>query len=91
MYKIAFTTKFKKSLKRCEKRGLDTRAIDNVIRLLANGGKLPDKHRAHALHGDYEGYMECHITSNWLLVWKTDSTELILIMVDTGTHSDIFG
>lgn len=91
MYKIAFTAKFKKSLKKCGKRGLDTNAIDDVIKLLANGDSLPAKYRAHTLHGDYEGLMECHIMSNWLLVWKVDSVELTLIMIDTGTHSDIFG
>ena len=41
--------------------------------------------------GCYKGCMECHITSDWLLVWKQNDKELILILTDTGTHSDIFG
>ena len=30
-------------------------------------------------------------TSDWLLVWKQNDKELILILTETGTHSDIFG
>ena len=44
----------------------------------------------HPIKGNYKGCMECHIQSDWLLIWKQDDNKLELIMVDTGTHSDLF-
>lgn len=43
------------------------------------------------LSGPYKGYMECHIQPDWLLVWRVDGDRLLLILVDTGTHADLFG
>ncbi|MEE3448071.1 MAG: type II toxin-antitoxin system YafQ family toxin [Bacteroidales bacterium] len=58
--------------------------------MLSETGSLPSKYRPHILHGTYEGYWECHIQSDWLLVWDQNDTDLVLLMTDTGTHSDIF-
>ena len=62
-----------------------------VISILAETGTLPPEYKPHPLKSNYKGCMECHITSDWLLVWKQNDKELILILTDTGTHSDIFG
>jgi mRNA interferase YafQ len=43
------------------------------------------------LHGDRQGQWECHIQPNWLLIWKQKGNELELLMLNTGTHSDLFG
>ena len=91
-YKIVTSNKFEKSLKRCVKRGLDMTRLAQVLALLEESGDvLPEKYRQHRLTGNYAGCWECHIQPDWLLVWKQNDTELILLMVDTGTHSDIFG
>jgi mRNA interferase YafQ len=37
-----------------------------------------------------EDIWECHIQPDWLLIWKQNNTELILILSNTGTHSDLF-
>jgi len=42
------------------------------------------------LHGDYEGYRECHITPNWLLIYVKDTDIKIISLSRTGTHSDLF-
>ena len=47
--------------------------------------------KPHKLSGDYVGCWECHIKPDWLLVWEQNDTELVLLMTNTGTHSDIFG
>ena len=48
------------------------------------------KYKNHLLHGNYEGWNDCHILPDWILVWKYDNDELILCLLDTGTHSDLF-
>lgn len=91
MYSIERTNQFKKSFKKCVKRGLDIELFTETIRILAESGKLPAKYRAHKLTGKWNGAWECHIEPDWLLVWEQNDQELILLMIDTGTHSDLFG
>lgn len=59
--------------------------------MLAKTGTLPAEYRPHKLSGKYQGNWECHIEPDWLLIWQQKDLDLILLMVDTGTHSDIFG
>ena len=90
-YKVETTRKFDKALIKCIKRGLDISKFKECVRLLSEEGKLPPKYRPHKLSGKFKGNWECHIEPNWLLVWSQNDTELTLLMLDTGTHSDIFG
>lgn len=90
-YAVERTNKFKKSLKKCIKRGLDVHMISDVINTLAATGTLPAKYKPHKLTGDYKGLWECHIEPDWLMVWDQNDKELILLLIDTGTHSDLFG
>lgn len=89
-YTIKYSTLFKKSFKKCMKRGLDPELFRTVLDILANTGKLPPKYKPHNLKGNYKGCMECHLSPDWLLVWKQNDKELILLLVDIGSHSDIF-
>ncbi len=89
-YKIKSSRKFDKDLKKIKKRGYDLNLIKSVIRKLANGEKLPEKNKDHALLGNYKGCRECHITPDWLLVYELIDNELILYLTRTGTHSDLF-
>lgn len=90
MYKIQYTGSFKRSVKRCKKRGLNLALLEKTVEILATTGTLPAKYKAHKLVGNYNGYWECHIQPNWLLVWQQNDTELVLLFTDTGTHSDLF-
>lgn len=89
-YTIRYSRRFKKSYKRCKKRGLNIKSFETVVSLLAETGALPAKYHPHILSGIYEGIWECHIEPDWLLLWKQNDTELTLLLLDTGTHSDIF-
>lgn len=91
MYTIQRSNAFKKSFKRCIKRGLNPQLFEECIRILATTGTLPQKYRPHKLSSKYNGVWECHIEPDWLLLWDQDDTELTLLLIDTGTHSDIFG
>jgi mRNA interferase YafQ len=90
MYSIKYTNKFKKDVKRCQKRGLNLDLLRDAVDILATTGTLPLKYKAHSLSGNYTNRMECHIQPDWLLVWMQNDKELILLFTDTGTHSDLF-
>lgn len=90
MLTIKYQTTFKKDYKRIKKRGYDLRLLKNIIAALAEQKPLPTKHRDHELSGDYQGCRECHITPDWLLVYEVSEEELILYLMRTGTHSDLF-
>lgn len=62
--------RFRRDLKRAIRRGLDEERIKSVIKLLADGHELPEIYRDHPLKGNYIGYRECHIQSDWLLIYK---------------------
>lgn len=54
------------------------------------GEKLPIKNRDHALSGNYEGFRECHIMPDWLLIYSLENTLKIVTLIRTGSHSDLF-
>lgn len=90
MYELIYTGQFKKSLKRCAKRGLDIQLMKDVLDELKNTGRLDPKYKPHTLVGNFSGCWECHIQSDWLLIWRQDNDKMIIITVDTGTHSDLY-
>ncbi len=90
MYSVETTKRFDKALKKCIKRGLNMAHFKECINLLSTTGTLPAKYRPHKLVGAYAGAWECHIEPDWLLVWEQNDTELILLLIDTGSHSDLF-
>ena len=50
---------------------------------------LPTARRDHPLKGEWKGWRECHVEPDWLLIYKTTDTEVMLAR--TGTHADLFG
>ena len=89
-YEIDFSGKFKKDVKRCQKRGYNMPSLDKAMLLLRTSGKLPAKYSTHRLSGDYNGFLECHIKPDWLLIWKQDDIKKEIYLDRTGTHSDLF-
>ena len=70
MYRVVASNKFKKDFKLCLKRGLKENWLEDVLYLLEKNGKLPQKYKPHKLSGQYSGLWECHIKSDWLLIWN---------------------
>ena len=87
---VKLTTTFKKDYKMAMKRGRKLELIDKVITTLALGENLPNENRDHDLHGNWKGYRECHIQSDWLLIYKIEKDILVLTLTRTGTYSDLF-
>ncbi len=83
-----FTRQFDKDIKRMRKRGKNLEKIKIVIRSLVAEEKLDLIHRDHKLLGKWQGRKECHIESDWLLVYKYEENRVIFER--TGTHSDLF-
>lgn len=88
---IVPTSQFKKDYKRIKKRGYALQDLHSVLQKLANGESLDARNCDHALVGDYEGFRECHIKPDWLLIYAIDGDQLILTASRTGTHSDLLG
>lgn len=89
-YEIAFTNQFKKDLKLARKQGKDEEKLFEVIEKLANDIALDEKQKDHALVGNYVGCRECHITPDWLLVYKKQENILVLLLYRLGSHSELF-
>jgi mRNA interferase YafQ len=90
MYSVEMSSKFRRELKTARKRGYDINKLEAVIDLLSKGITLPLKNKDHPLTGDYAGFRECHITSDWLLIYRIEKDVLVLYLFRTGTHSDLF-
>ena len=90
MLKIRYSSRFKKDFKTIAKRGYNVKLLEEVLNLLCQEQILPQKYLDHTLAGNYSGYRECHITPDWLLVYKIEQCILTLSLTRTGTHSDLF-
>ena len=90
MLKIVPSNQFKRDLKLARKRGCKIEHLRDVVNALANEQKLDEKYRDHRLAGNYNGFRECHIEPDWLLVYRINQNALELFLFRTGTHSDLF-
>lgn len=89
MLDVRYSTKFKKDFKVCVKRCYKMELLQQVIDILRIPDTLPPKNADHNLTGNYSGFRECHISPDWLLIYRTEGNELFLYR--TGTHADLFG
>jgi len=90
MYTVKPTSNFRKDLKRVQRRGYDIDLLTEVIETLAAGETLDAIFNDHPLKGKYVGCRECHITPDWLLIYKISGNALFLFLTRTGAHSDLF-
>lgn len=89
-YELILSGRFKKSLKAAKKRGLDIALLNSIVDKLLQGLPLDEKNKDHPLKGNWEGFRECHIQPDWLLIYLIEDDILTLTLVDTGTHSDLY-
>lgn len=87
---IVRSSQFRKDVRLAHKQGKDLTILKRIITMLANDEPLPDKYRDHALVGNWKEHRECHVTPDWLLVYKkTDNNGLVLLLVRVASHSDL--
>jgi len=89
MRTVRRTSQFKKDVERMKKRGKDLSKLKEILEKIISGQQLEAKYRDHVLVGQYKGTRECHIESDWLLIYELAQSEVVLIR--TGTHVDLFG
>lgn len=89
MRRVRYSSKFKKDLKRIKKQHKNTDLLKQIITQLANDKTLDIKYKDHRLIGNYLGSRECHLSPDWLLIYRYQSFDE-LILLRTGTHSDLF-
>jgi mRNA interferase YafQ len=88
MKKLTVRSSFEKNWKSLAKKHYDKNKLGIVVDLLRSETSLPRKYKDHALTGNWQGFRECHIESNWLLIYQANDEELVLVA--TGSHDDLF-
>lgn len=90
MLDVVLSNRFKKDLRLAKKRGKDLNLLNDAVECLARQQPLPERFHDHALIGNYEGFRECHIQPDWLLVYRVDDECVNLFLMRTGTNADLF-
>ena len=90
MLEVVLSNRFKRDLKRAVRRGCQVELLEEVVNTLAKRQPLPESNHDHILTGNWSGYRECHIQSDWLLIYKANEDALVLLLMRTGTHADLF-
>lgn len=89
-YIIKMSKAFRKDLKRLRQSGYDLQKLQFVVTLLAQDQPLPKQYNNHRLKGDRKNMEECHIAPDWLLIYEKQDDVLILLLIETGTHAQLF-
>ncbi|CZG24412.1 TPA: type II toxin-antitoxin system YafQ family toxin [Legionella pneumophila] len=90
MLEIVRSTQFKKDLKKIIKQGKELGLLQEIVESLQRQESLPPKNCDHSLSGNWKGYRECHISPDWLLIYKSDDQLKLLRLARTGSHSELF-
>jgi mRNA interferase YafQ len=87
---ILRSNQFRKDLRLSVRQGKDIKLLEKIIIKLANDEPLPENHRDRALKGNWIGHRECHVTPDWLLVYrKSDNDKLLLMLIRLASHSNL--
>lgn len=92
MLELELSTQFKRDLKKIVKQGKNRKLLDAIVEQLQKEEPLDARYKDHNLSGNWYGYRECHITTDWLLIYKIINDECVqlLRLSRTGSHSDLF-
>jgi len=90
MYQLKYAPEFIASARKCKRAGKNMNELWNVVRMLQADGSVPESYKPHMLHDEWEGCMECHIEEDWLLVWRQNDQKLTLLLLDVGSHQQLF-
>ncbi len=88
MKAISRTSQFKRDVKQIKRQGKDLKKLKVMLESLVNGERLAPEYQDHVLVGQYKGTRECHLEPDWLLIYESTESEIVLIR--TGSHSDLF-
>jgi len=86
---VVTASRFNRDIKRQKRRGKDRIKLEAIVAMLCASGTAPQESRPHKLTGEWHGFWECHIESDWVLIYTINTTAVTLCR--TGSHSDLFG
>lgn len=86
---IKIHKRFKKDVERVHKRGKDPEKLKQVMKKLAEGTQLEGSYKLHRLKGKFQGFYECHLDDDWLLIYEIDTKNKTLTLIRTGSHDDL--
>lgn len=89
MKTVISSSKFKKDLKRYRSKPVTLKKLYEAVGILERGASLPKHCKPHMLIGEYQGYMECHVENDTLLIWFDEEGNFIKL-IRFGTHSELF-
>ncbi len=91
MYRVKSTRAFRKAFKKYLRRiDFNPKVLREVVFALARGEQLDPKYRDHQLSGELSDRRECHLKHNLLLVYRKRDDVLVLLLIDLGSHDDLF-
>ena len=91
MYQVVLSRRYKTALKRLSRhKDFNGETLEKIVETLARGEKLGAKYRDHQLTGKFSDCRECHLQHNLLLMYQIHENILALLLVDLGTHDDLF-
>lgn len=85
---LKFSTRFQKDVKLCRKQGKNLSKLEKVLEILKSGESIPVQYKDHPLHNNWAGYRDLHIEPDWILVYKIQNDEIILLAA-TGMHAHV--
>jgi mRNA interferase YafQ len=89
MYILDYSTQFKKDFKKITKMAIpDILEVGNVIGSIQKEMPLDAKYVDHPLSGNWNGFRDCHIKPDLVLIYRTYENTLQLARI--GSHNDIF-
>lgn len=88
MRALRFSTRFQKDVKLCRKQGKDLNKLEKVLEILKSGESIPAQYKDHPLHNNWVGHRDLHIESDWILIYKIQDNEIVLLAA-TGTHTHV--
>lgn len=88
MKPLRITTQYRKDFKRISRRGYSLKKLVAIVDKLRSGLPLSAIDDDHPLKGPWESYRGCHVQGDWCLIYQNTETELVLVR--TGTHTDLF-
>lgn len=89
MWTLKYTSQFKKDLKRYQNKPKQINELKTVLGLMQDTGTVPSNYSPHLLRGKYQGFMECHIETDFLLIW-VDQENNTIRLTRLGSHSELF-
>ena len=90
MFSLKYSSRFKKELKAYKHDNDFLAELEKVLDILAKGDSLPDKYRNHQLIGEFKGCSECHVRPDIILIYKIEKSDLVVLLLRVGSHSNLF-